>query len=839
MPPKRFQFSLNPLWPHYLSWACVGIAIVLGLLRFGVADRPDTLHCNALLTEGRWLDSKFRNWQPDGCMMYQYQPKDISTCLQSRRVVFVGDSVTRQLYFQFAHIVDKSLPSGPPDDEHKHTDYTYTSSSGVKLSFYWDPFLNTTHAHALLHPSSPIPPSEEPALLVLGSGLWYLRYLDSGGLPAWEDKIEATLATIAQAPYPLANTVVVLPIEDIVPSKLSRDRAASMQASDIDAMNSDLLHRIQPPLGRPKGLPVSLPRVFNQMLHPSQTEDGLHFSDLVVSMQAQILLNLRCNDKMPKTFPMDKTCCRSYPTAAPLHLLLLAGIVLWGPLSWLIARRFSPRSSGLPMVREEEIPALVVSFSAGIIYIADRTGYWLKEQKQFDPWTLSFLMLLGLAIGLLTWKGWMQIAILIYHYTGGSKISGVYNPIRVLVASYLFMTGYGHTTFYVKKADFGLLRVAQVLVRLNLLTLLLAYTMNTDYVFYYFAPLVSFWYLIIYATMAIGSQYNDRIPFLVAKIFFSMAVITTFMSQQWLLDSLFEFLARVCNIHWSAPEWAFRVNLDLWIVYFGMFTALSVIKIREYRLTDHPRWPLVVKGGAGLSAVVLLWFFAFELSRPDKFAYNLWHPYISFLPVGAFVVLRNANVILRSGSSRVFAFIGTCSLETFIIQYHLWLAGDTRGILIIIPGRHFRPFNLLLTTIVFVYVSHLVARATGEITNWICGSTKAQSLPTTSQQANASSSRRQEPLPSHSEEAQEVIFMVPQEEDEVRKDREGSPLPREPDTPARPRWIDRLADGSSTTQSSPGFRVWYGDSEWQPGLTTKLLIGVGAMWLLNLMWPRL
>ena len=350
--------------------------------------------------------------------------------------------------------------------------------------------------------------------------------------------------------------------------------------------------------------------------------------------------------------------------------------------------------------------------------------------------------------------------------------------------------------------------------------------MNTDYISYYFSPLVSWWYLIIYGTMLAGSRFNDQSVFVLCKILLSMTLVTFVMRMDWMLKIIFAFMERVFSIHWSAREWAFRVNLDIWIVYVGMLTALAVIKFRELRIADHPRWPLAVKTSAVVSAIALVWYFAFELSY-DKFTYNTMHPAVAMFPVGAFVILRNANAILRSASSKAFAFIGKCSLETFVIQYHFWLAGDTKGILIVIPATRWRALNMALTTILFIYVSDQVAHATGEITKWICSAKQpAPSLPV----AAVSTGNAQ------NEEVQEIIFLAPTDDPEDKD--EGEAIPLEPDTPIRPhptrRWVDRLAAGSQ--HPKPGIGALYEWAEQRMGVKSKLLISFMAMWLFNVLW---
>jgi hypothetical protein len=224
-------------------------------------------------------------------------------------------------------------------------------------------YLNSTHLATILsnpytlnsvmtHPNPP-----QPALLVLGSGLWYLRHPSSGGIASWEARIDQVFSQIARGSDPagatvLADDIVFLPVPAVVPEKLSDERREVLLPSEIDAMNSDLLARLSPissslffstpksAITRPSPPLVHLPLSFNDLLDESQTTDGLHYSPMILKVKAQLLLNLQCNDRLSKDFPMDKTCCRRYPgVQSVVQSVVLVMLVCWVSVGKLLEKR--------------------------------------------------------------------------------------------------------------------------------------------------------------------------------------------------------------------------------------------------------------------------------------------------------------------------------------------------------------------------------------------------------------------------------------------------------------------------------------------------------------------
>lgn len=191
--------------------------------------------------------------------------------------------------------------------------------------------------------------------------------------------------------------------------------------------------------------------------------------------------------------------------------------------------------------------------------------------------------------------------------------------------------------------------------------------MDTDWLSYYFSPLVSMWFGIIWLTMWVLNQHNKSTIFMVSKIFISAGLVTLFFYLDWPLQVIFAFSNGVFRTEWYAREWAFRVTLDIYIPYVGMLAALAYIKTLEHRLTDRPEWAHWVKYAIVGAGVAMGLYMILELQL-HKFKYNVYHPILSAVPVLAFAVLRNATPYLRSVNSKFFMYFGQCSLETFIIQ---------------------------------------------------------------------------------------------------------------------------------------------------------------------------
>jgi hypothetical protein len=769
------------------------------MLRVGFADISDPYKCGALLNKGKWLDpgprwssrNPFQLWQPPGCLLHEYKKDDIQECFGRRRLVFVGDSTTRQIFWAVAKKMDQERAeeeiSEMLDMGQKHKDLEFTSA-GVTVQFIWDPWLNSTGLDEELENFKADPRDDEDGgaisagLLLLGApGLWNARHGQENYFKDFRESIDHVIPYMDHAPvgsgmsrrlskpFPVRQTspnlLLLAPVQVPRYQSLSPSREETITPEKIDVMN-DLLQQVSAHSYADVVWSYSLMTFSGR----GEYEDsGLHVVENVAHRKADILLNLRCNSNAAANgYPFDRTCCSNYSHMASIQWLMLLGGMFLLPGLLFVRRKHSTIkiSRFLPnheVTRALTVFALVVCFC----FYADRTQIFEKSHKVFHR--RQFLMALSAvtALGFLSirrshsptskisrsmtpydhgflsrdqsdeWKGWMQFFILIYHYTNGSSTLWIYEIVRILVASYLFMTGYGHTLFFLKSGDYSLARVASVLIRLNLLSCVLPYMMRTDYQFYYFAPLVSFWFLVIYFTLKFGHRNNHSTNFVMKKVLLSAMILTAFTMIPGILEFVTFTLKYTCAISWNIREWRFRMFLDMYIVYVGMIVA--ILFHRTSQLRSGPVVPrmavdsilqvaithgkLYRTGTVLLSLVLLPGFWSLTRRSPNKQDYNWWMPFISFIPILSVVTLRNCHRLLRDYHSRFFAWLGRISLETYILQYHIWLAGDTKGLLRL--GLWNLWMETAMLTVNFLWLSWLMAGATQTISVWIVGKRSA------------------------------------------------------------------------------------------------------------------
>ncbi|KAF5272738.1 hypothetical protein FQA39_LY07765 [Lamprigera yunnana] len=719
----------------------VGFACFHGLLHLHYGSDS----CIWLLSDGRYKANQ--EWQPYGCMLHRYSQIDTRRCLKylafyskQSHFVFIGDSRIHQLYAAFMEHLQLSHETLLNLENLTHTDVKLR----LKIEFIWSPYVSNKMVKTFRKWKNE---NNIPSVIVVGSGLWSIKNSNASLLSIQDYNFNLTklVQPINQLRERHARILWLLQ-EPVNPSKLSNDYWM-VTNEQIDLYNKVAIEVLSYSAAE---LWWSARLVAQEMV--SQSYDGVHLTKRALQHDTQILLNMYCNDYMNFN---DGSCCSSTESYTMLQIVTFSFLGMCILIATvMVCHRWILKFKGQPLHEY----AVLAEYPAGSMYtfftslarmtvimayffLCDRTNFFMKENKyysEFSFWLpIGYVCALGLfftedskftkvlhANQIDEWKGWMQLVILAYHVTGASQILPINMHIKVLISAYLFLLGYQQFFNVWQRANTSMVNFFKMLFRLNFMTVTLCLCMNRPYQFYNFVPLMSFWFMMCYGILALPphinahNENNLQYFYLVVKFIGLFSIITILFMSEVFFEKIFVtrpwkalFVTTDDDIH----EWWYRWKLDRYSAMYGMLFAVIHLLAQKYYIFDDNNHNNLFSRGIALSATLagivgIGCYVTFTFLCGNELDCIEIHSYIVFIPIVSYVILRNISGVLRTRYSSFFAWFGNISLELFISQYHIWLAADTHGVLVLIPG--YPVLNLIVTSFIFVCASHEVHRLT-------------------------------------------------------------------------------------------------------------------------------
>lgn len=691
--------------------------------------------------------------------MHEYSRDQFRDCVGGRRLVFAGDSTTRQVFWAAAQRLDHKKAEVEYLDlfvsDNPQRDISF-EAEGVQLQFVWDPWLNSTRLFTQLDllrraqawadggPSKDVG-EDEPALVVMGApGLFSARHGGDSYLDIFKHSLDGVMRYLTQPLGPgalvprgyreLENQILLAPVPIPSYQKLTAERRATLTPQRLDRMNEYLRELPDPASSR-------VMWAYNQMTdHVGMAFDqnGMHVNEGLAERRIDVVLNVRCNAGLVKHgFANKRTCCVGYPPLATTQaLLLLTAASIIPALMW--ARRRNLRSLVPYLPSQSTLSAsLTLLGCAMYCYFTDRTHALVQAEKHFSEFTLAALWagLFTLSVcslrrttggakpgpskgglgpseaevGFLSrpqseeWKGLMQTGLLLMSSQQTSGYLSLYKITRLFAACYIFMSTYGHARYFLRTGDFSFRRVATVLFRLNFMSCLLSLVLKSDWTVYAFPWLISFWFLVTFATFRVLVRFGDRPELDLAKVLAVGVATNILLVVPGTVEAcvlVFRILGRVSL---DAALVRRQISMDSVIPFLGMLVAWVAHRVSTLKTSQagsrpsnavdkvlaaiffpDRSTPSLQPIVAALSlACLLLFFYATQLSSryPDVAAYDRAHAYISPAAALAYAVLRNCHRTPRNMHMLLAAPLGRMALEAYLLQHHAWLAGDGTGLL--------------------------------------------------------------------------------------------------------------------------------------------------------------